>query len=57
MSPVVALLNGDGMGWVIVGVFVGIAVWGFAGLILGPLVLALLFTLIKDLNRHKDLWK
>ncbi|MBR9703376.1 AI-2E family transporter, partial [Candidatus Woesearchaeota archaeon] len=42
---------------VIVGVFGGLAAWGFAGVILGPLVLALLFTLVRDLNMHKDLWK
>lgn len=41
---------------VIVGVFGGLAAWGFAGVILGPLVLALFFTLIRDLTQHKELW-
>lgn len=40
---------------VLVGVFGGLEAFGFAGMILGPLFLALFFTLIKDFASHKNL--
>lgn len=40
---------------VIVGVLGGIQAFGFAGMFIGPLILALFFTLIKDFSKHKEL--
>ena len=40
---------------VILGVFGGLAAFGLAGFIVGPLILALLFTLFKDFASHKEL--
>lgn len=40
---------------VVIGVFGGLKAFGFAGMILGPLILAILFTLAKDIVKHKDL--
>ena len=40
---------------VIIGVLGGIQAFGFAGMFIGPLILALFFTLIKDFSRHKEL--
>lgn len=40
---------------VLVGVLGGLQAFGFAGMIIGPLILALLFTLLKDFSSHKEL--
>lgn len=40
---------------VLVGVLGGLQVFGFAGMIIGPLILALFFTLAKDFTKHKEL--
>ncbi len=40
---------------VLIGVLGGLQAFGFAGMVLGPLVLALLLTLIKDFSSHKEL--
>jgi len=40
---------------VLVGVLGGLQAFGFAGVIIGPLILALLFTLFKDFSSHKEL--
>jgi len=40
---------------VLVGVLGGLKAFGFVGMIIGPLILALFFTLIKDFSKHKEL--
>lgn len=40
---------------VLVGVLGGLKTFGFAGMIIGPLILALFFTLVKDFASHKEL--
>ena len=40
---------------VIIGVLGGIQAFGFAGMFIGPLILALFFTLIRDFSKHKEL--
>jgi predicted PurR-regulated permease PerM len=40
---------------VLVGVLGGLQAFGFAGMIIGPLILALLLTLLKDFTAHKEL--